>query len=200
MNRGACEGNQEDWYFNHLKGLIKREDHRKHEVNFNLACTNGGSPLVVAKRANAASVGHFERLAAFDYDGKHQEFIGALDFCKNNKIVSGYSNYCFDLWLLLHKTRYMKSVSNANDYEAEVRIVYDLYEEADIKKESVIKQILLQITIEDVHRAIENAEYITTHNEQVKDALFTTSSVKFFENPDLSIHKFVAKVLHDAGL
>lgn len=198
--RGACEGSQERMYFVHLKGLIKREERRKYDVQFNLICTNGGSPLIVAKRADVTLAGEIERLAAFDYDGKHGEFIDALDYCKAKRIVYGYSNYCFDLWLLLHKERYMRVIANANGYEAKIRSVYNLPEEADIKEEVFVKQILSQISLDDIRRAVENAEYIVIDNEQVKEPRYSNKSEKFFDNPDLSIHRFIAKVLEDVGL
>jgi hypothetical protein len=198
--RGACEGNQENFYFKHLKELINREEQRKHDVNFSFICTNGGSPLVVAKRADVAYAGSFERFAAFDYDGKHEEFISALDFCDKKKIICGYCNFCFDLWLLSHKIKFLKGVLTAQGYEAEVRSTFGLPAEADIKGAAVIKQILSQISLEDIRKAIKNAQYIIQDNNQVKVPQFTSKSIKFFDNPDLSIHIFVEKVLKDAGL
>jgi CRISPR/Cas system-associated protein endoribonuclease Cas2 len=198
--RGACEGSQESMYFVHLKRLIQKEEQRKYDVQFSLICTKGGSPLIVAKRADVALAGEIERLAAFDYDGKHDEFIDALDFCKEKEIVYGYSNYCFDLWLLLHKEIYMKVVTNASSYESEIRSVYNLPEEADIKEEVIVEKILSQISLDDVRRAVVNAEYIVADNKQVKEPHYTNKSEKFYDNPDLSIHRFIEKVLRDVGL
>ena len=62
--------------------------------------------------------------------------------------------------LLLHKQDFRKSVFRNDAYVTEVRKAYGLKKTDDIKQEKIIKDILSQITLEDVKTAIRRAEQI----------------------------------------
>ena len=82
-----------------------------------------------------------------------------------NHIVLGYSNYCFDLWLVLHKKEYDGTVQNQDGYADVLRSVYGLEPDANIKKEKRVRQIVDQIDLQDVKLAIHRAESIADNNK-----------------------------------
>ncbi len=103
----------------------------------------------------------------------------------------------FDLWLILHKEDYNKSVSRNDAYVADVRRIYGLGSTENIKRESAIKKILEQITLVDVKSAIKRADNIRKGKIDA-DKMFIGSTV-YYSNPDFSIHEFLKAVLTDCG-
>lgn len=78
---------------------------------------------------------------------------------KNDTVVDhAYSSICFDLWLVLHKKFVNRSARSAKEYIVDVREVYSLSKEANIKSKKIMEQILAQITLDDVKTAILNIE------------------------------------------
>jgi hypothetical protein len=194
----ACEGSQEELYLRHLKKLINQCESRAYNVDFHSYCCGGGNPLAVTIRAGNITVYDINsqpRIALFDYDQKDYSFQQALDYCKEKKIIPAYSNLCFDLWLILHKTRFERCVNQSGQYAPTLRQIYNLPAETDIKEANVIQRILDQIQLRDVQQAIENTLIICQNNEETGEPRFTPRSMRYFSNPDLRIHQFVKKVL-----
>lgn len=197
--KGACEGRQEELYLKRLKKLIYECESRTFDVDFFFFSSQGGNPMEVVERASNVTIydkGQ-QRVAIFDHDQKEAEFRQALDKCKVNNVFSAYSNLCFDLWLILHKTRFTRCVNNTGQYAQTIREVYNLPENADIKNEDVINQILAQLQLQDIRQAIQNAFVISKNNDGTGTPSFSEKSVQYYPNPDLAVHLFVQKVLHD---
>ncbi|TCL56028.1 RloB-like protein [Hydrogenispora ethanolica] len=200
--RGAYEGLQEELYLKHLKKLIHQCESRTYNVDFLFFCCGGGNPLIVAERAASATVYHAEhqmKTAIFDQDLKEGQFRQALDKCKEKEVFPAYSNLCFDLWLILHKSRFERCVNQPSQYAPIIREIYHLPAEADIKEEATILNILSQIQLTDVYQAITYAMEIIQKNSEVGEPCFTDRSVKYYRNPDLRMHQFIEKVLNDTG-
>ena len=66
----------------------------------------------VVERTIQKSIGKENKVSVFDYDGKKDKYEEAIDLTIENKIELGYTNYCFDLWLILHKEDYFDIVQN----------------------------------------------------------------------------------------
>lgn len=171
------DGQQEEKYFKHVAKKIK-------DTNPNAS--------IKFKKVNKLNVldgssTDVPKIAVFDYDLNKTEFEKKVKLCKRTRIL--YSNLNFDLWLLLHKKKFKKSVTENNDYIDEVRKAYKLDTTADIKKEDNINRILEQIGIEDIKFAIENAEEIM--NEKLEsDKILVKKGFSYYENPSMSIHEF----------
>lgn len=196
-----CDGQQETMYLEHVAKLIK--DFPRKVVSFK--CEEGD---VLEKKLDYIEYDH---AALFDHDGRDQRFVESILTCdrlmKNNskkrkkkeaiKFYHAYSNLNFDLWLLLHKQDYAKTVIHNDSYIRDVRIAYGLKKDADIKDAGVIKTILEQIALEDVKQAICRAEKIRA-NKLEEDGKKAGNSV-YYGNPDFSIHEFLKMVLVDSG-
>ena len=97
-------------------------------------------------------------MAVFDYDGKQKEYEETLELAEENKIELWNTNYCFDLWLILHKEDYFHPVSHQDDYANDLRRVFGLSADANIKKEANVNRIVSQINLSDIITAIKRAD------------------------------------------
>lgn len=195
-----CDGQQETMYLSHVAALIK--DFPRKVVKFN---TFKDSPHRLEKRYE-----NYDSAAIFDFDYNDVEFRRNIEICDSlNKkfklskrkegkhIYHAYSNVNFDLWLILHKEDYNKSVTRNDAYIADVRRIFGLKFTEDIKSEEAIKKILSQITLKDVNDAIRRAQ--TIRKSKVKTDSTKLGSTIIYSNPDFSIHEFLRAVLEDSG-
>lgn len=188
-----CEGQQEMLYFKHLSNLLR--DLPKRSITFN---TVKGKPYLVTKNQV-----EYDTAAVFDFDFNEEEFHKSIALCdkgpskgkkkKTDPVIwHAYSNVNFDLWLLLHKKCFNKTVFANNDYHAEIRKEYGLGPTENIKNEKVMNKILNQISLADVKKAVERAEQI--RSGKCEDGKLCGKTM-IYSNPDFSIHLFIKYVL-----
>lgn len=120
------------------------------------------------------------------------------------KYTLGYSNLTFDLWMILHrkecngifahKKAYLKEINKAFSKNF---IPLDKY-----KEEKNFKNILENyINLEEVEIAIKNAKKIREAKEKSGSSSKTVHKFKYYDNnPDLTIHECVEKILIDSGI
>lgn len=188
----VVEGQQEKMYLEHLFKLLGSSS-----INFNIVIKK---PVYLRKIYI-----EYDSVCVFDYDFNKTEFEKNLSTCielnRNNKqrnIYHAYSNVCFDLWLILHKEHFNKPVSVSKGYVGEVRKIFNLSKEADIKSRDVIEKILEQITIADVRKAIERAKKICVEKPPNDAIQIDKYEYKYYPDPYFSIHEFIEIVLNQA--
>ena len=115
------------------------------------------------------------------------------------EVDHAYSNICFDLLLVLHKAFLSRSANSAKEYVNDVRELYSLSNEADIKSREVMMKILAQITLDDVKTAIFNAEGIRK-NKTEDSKIIINDTDYYYHDPDFSINIFLKKVLEKSGI
>ena len=203
--RGSCEGLQEQTFLNHVSKLINNDPRCKNKVYFDLINVGGGDPLEVVKKAvNYNFIGKKEFIknkrviALFDYDFKDSKFLAALKLANDNKIIPFYTIANFDLLLINLKEKYTKQVSKSEEYIKEVRKVYHLDSEANIKNQTVIDKILKQITLDDIIFLIKNAKIIEKDNINSKNYYSTKENI--LNQPNLLPYRILEEVLSKAGL
>lgn len=209
---GSCEGKQEKKYFDHLQSLINNHPKCKTKICFKLSDANGGDPLEVSYKSDKSGIllensakSSLKRekkfVAIFDYDGKHAKFESAIKFCEKNGIVTAYSNYCFDLWILLHFKDFNSTVINGNEYCLYIRnscSIPDTYD--NLKSEDCIKCILNQISVDNVIEAVSRARTIEKNNiDSLKSGFAINGSLHYY-NPHLKIYSFIENVLKESGI
>lgn len=195
-----CEGQQEKMYLEHVARLIK--DFPRKVVKFNVFID---SPHRLEKRYE-----EYDSAAVFDYDFSEVEFERNVKICdKLNKklkpskrkqgrhIYHAYSSVNFDLWLVLHKENYNRSVTKNDAYISDVRRIFGLSSDDNIKNESTIEKILKQITLDDVKEAIKRADFI--RKNKLREDKKNLGNTVVYPNPDFSIHEFLRVVLKDSG-
>jgi len=196
----VCAGQQEELYLKRVAFLLKKLPERV--VTFN---TVMGQPSRLKKTYT-----EYDCAALFDYDFNDVYFKNNIQICdklnnenKQKKRKSGknvyhaYSNVNFDLWLILHKEDYNRTVFKNDAYIPEVRRVYGLGNNDDIKNRNIICKILEKIELDDIKKAIERATKI--REGKISDDKVVLGSTIYYANPDFSIHEFLKKVLIDCG-
>lgn len=194
-----CEGQQEELYLDHLGALLKTPQRTvkfKH-IRGTAADLKRGDPF------------GYDKAVLFDHDCKKARFIQQIEACdaaekrRSNRQEShtyhAYSNLNFDLWLAMHSPNY-KGVGAAHKtdaYHKLVRVCFGLDAEANIKEERVIRDILKQITLDNVKLAIHRAEEIRA--QKLESDKHQAGNTDWYDNPDFSIDKFLKSVLEDAG-
>lgn len=195
-----CEGLQEKLYFLRLRDLINNEPMRKKQVILDHQDCEGGSPDYVVRKAIRLCPKTQKATSVFDYDFKKAEFENALYLATTNIIYVGYSNINFNYWLVLHKLHSYPSTSTVNStnaYDQQLRTLYGLHNDADIKAKSIIEQIVSNISLADIYHAIEQCKRIETYNAANKKPNYTPGNIKYYDNPDFTIHHIVEKILSD---
>ena len=203
--RGSCEGLQEQTFLNHVSKLINNDPRCKNKVYFDLINVGGGDPLEVVKKAvhyNFIGKKEFIKnkrvIALFDYDFKDSKFLAALKLANDNKIIPFYTIANFDLLLINLKEKYTKQVSKSEEYIKEVRKVYHLDSEANIKNQTVIDKILKQITLDDIIFLIKNAKIIEKDNLNSKN--YYSAKENILNQLNLLPYRILEEVLSKAGL
>lgn len=193
------EGQQEKMYLEHIKNLINNNAESKYNVVFKVKDCGGSTPEeIVDKAVRTATQAQrntkeYTHIAIFDYDNRDTEFKNAIIKCKKEKIVASYSVLNFDLWLLIHKTKFMGKVGIVKGYHQKVREAYRLPKTADIKDEKTIAKILNKITLSDVVSAIKIAEEMEKINIESNNYMF--KDINVYDQPNLEICKFVKYLL-----
>ena len=123
---------------------------------------------------------------------------------KNLNYKLGYSNFSFDLWMILHKKQQKGSVTHRKQYVNGINKVYNEKFKFidDYKEKKNFKRILQKIKLEDVICAIRNAKEIRKMNEDnSKEKCKIYGKFKYYtENPDLTINECVEQILKECGV
>ena len=107
---------------------------------------------------------------------KFQNILSEMKEAKSQKKISyvlGYSNFTFELWMVLHKRTCNGSLSHRRQYLAPICDAFgEKFEDLDhYKREDAFVRCLNKLTLEDVRAVVRRAETITSLNEQARKAL-----------------------------
>ena len=207
----TVEGETEISYFEHLKNLVNACDNAEYKLKLVIRKQN---PISFIKSVTPIEMRAFH---IFDYEGNSPEHN--KNFEKNLKDVQaavelkktgiehykiGYSNLCFELWILLHKIKYSALVSGAANYLQQINKSYqtDFKRLEDYKqKRHFERQVLPKIKLEDVLQAIKYAKEIRNNNAQTSKQNRQIGGVTYYyDNPDLTIHECVEEMLKECGI
>ena len=131
----SVEGENERWYFEHLQNLINSSEEAVFNVQFIIKIDK--SPLSRIKAINVP-VYSGQKLPVFhviDYESNSHEHIeqfknmlDELKYIKRKRIAYnyklGYSNFAFELWLILHKREGNFSVTDRSKYVEYINSLY----------------------------------------------------------------------------
>lgn len=87
---------------------------------------------------------------------------------KGIRYCLGYSNFAFELWMILHKKNCSGSLTHRSQYLNPINSGYEeKFETLDkYKHEANFKRCLSKLSLEDVRRAIQRADEITECNKK----------------------------------
>ena len=81
----------------------------------------------------------------------------------------------------------------SDNYEKDLKRVFHLEKDCDVKNEETIKKILSQITLDDVKNALHNAAIINQSSKENNKAIIKD----IYEQPFLNINNFIEKVFNE---
>lgn len=206
----SVEGETEKWYFEWLQKEINVCTRAASTISFG-SLKIQKDPIKYAK--SLTGIGKLTAVHICDKESNDQvheiQFLNTLKRLKASKSIGkslkydlGYSNYTFDLWIVLHKADCRQCFSDRSKYIGIINSAYaECFEDMDeYKHERNFKRILSRLTLEDVKLAVHRAKKIREYNltNNVKKSKYGYDY--FDENPDLSIQDFVEKALKDAGI
>ena len=206
----SVEGETEQWYLEWLRDTINASP----DAKFNLAldCQIQKDPVKRAKRLNVLTktkithifdresedAVHTDQFSATLKRMKEAERIG-----KDIKCHLGYSNFSFELWMVLHKIDCNGVKAHRSHYLAPINLAYgEQFENLDkYKKEANFKRVLAKLSLGDVREAIRRSKAIMEKNCESGYTLIQERTYKYYkENPSLSIWESIENILKECGL
>jgi len=171
----SVEGETEQWYLEWLQRMINVDPAARYTVKLDSKIQK--DPLARVKRLTI--VDKTEITHIFDYESEEpvhvQQFKAVLDRMKaaqdsgkNIKYQLGYSNFTFELWIILHKTNCNGTLTHRRQYLTPLNQAYDQqFENLDqYKHEDNFKRILDQLTLDNVRKAIQRSKTIMQRNQE----------------------------------
>lgn len=114
----------------------------------------------------------------------------------------GYSNFTFELWIILHKADCNGAKAHRQQYLAPLNAAFHEHFNSldEYKREDNFQRILKQLSLDDVKEAIRRSEQLMQHNDECFERKQYKGYSFYAENPSLSIWESIKKILHGCGL
>lgn len=206
----SVEGETEKWYLEWLQDTINARPDTKFLVKLDSKVEK--NPVSYVKRLTV--VDKAEITHVFDYESNDPEHVQLFQASLGNmkkaqtsgkkvKYRLGYSNFTFELWIILHKAECSGPLTDRKQYLDRVNRAYDVHFASlgDYKTEDNFKGLLSKLTLEDVHNAVRRSKAIMEQNQLNGYSLQTYKGYKFYrENPSLSVWEIIEQILTDCGL
>jgi len=200
----SVEGETEDWYLQWLSKSINALPQAKFKSSFD--CKIEKDPL---SRAKGISVlGKTEIFHIFDRESEERVHVQQFETTlrrmkeaqgigKTIKYTLGYSNFAFDLWMVLHKADCNRSLSYRHQYLDPINRAYQEHfsDMDEYKKEDNFKRLLTKLTLDDVRKAINRADRIMEMNRENGWPEQSFCGYSYYTvNPSLSIGEVVKSI------
>lgn len=206
----SVEGETEKWYLDWLERTININTSSKYTVTLDSKVQK--DPLARAKQLTIVDKTEITHLV--DYESEEpihiQKFITTLDrmkaaqnLGKGIKYMLGYSNFTFELWMILHKADCNGALDHRQQYLAPLNRAYGEHFEnlRQYKYEDNFKRILGKLTLENVREAIRRSRAIMKRNQEAAYSIQPYRGYKYYkENPSLSIYESIEKILKTCEL
>ena len=206
----SVEGETEKWYFEYLQMLINSKEELLYTVKFDIKINKS-----IISRAKSISAPYKVKVFHIcDYESNEEvhaeQFNKILKELKDVKKINknliyklGYSNFSFDLWIILHKIQQIGAVSHRKQYVKGINKAFDEKFQFidDYKEEKNFKRILKKISLEDVISAVNNANEIRKMNEEIFKCNYRKyGQFEYYtENPDMTINECIEQILEECG-
>ena len=206
----SVEGETEKLYLKRLQSIINNT--LESQYNVDLYSKIEKDPCSYVKQLsiiNKTKVTHIIDKES-EIPSHKEEFKKNLDRMKEAEKLKkieyqlAYSNFTFELWIILHRSDCFNSLNDRKEYLSHINKVYNKNFQSlkDYKKEENLKKILDELNIDDVKNAVKRAKSITEKNSQEKKEKKEEYRGYIFynENPSLSIHEIIEQILKDCKL
>lgn len=206
----SVEGETEKWYLDWLGEQINHCDERSLDVKINAVIQK--NPIKYVKGLTTLSKITIYHI--FDYESNEENhanfFLDTLSRMKESGKMGkeityrlGYSNYTFELWILLHKQLLCSSMTNRKQYLKYINKTFSTNYQSlsEYKEEKNFTRILEQLSLQDVKKAISQAEMIMNQKQALGYAPMQYKGYTYYrENPALSVHTIIRQILSDCKI
>lgn len=206
----SVEGETEKWYLEWLQDTINAHPAASYTVKLDSKIQK--DPLSRAK--GLTILGKTEVTHIFDRESEDavhvQQFQTTLDRMKEAQNIGksityrlGYSNFAFELWIILHKADCNGALADRTKYLAPLNRAYGEHFESldEYKRENNFKRLLRSLTLEHVRQAVQRSKAIHARNEAAGYVLHQYKGYRYYkENPALSIWESIEKIFSDCNL
>ena len=209
----SVEGiNCEKLYFKHLAKLINNSNRSTYNLKVDprkmspmeYAKRNAYKPMEKRKGNKKIPYIHVQDIEDYYCDHQRTKFYMMIDEIRTAEdkfgiiYELGYSNYAFELWMLLHVADMNYAVQDRRSYLAPVnRWFHRNYMSIDeFKSYDEFQNILDEsVTLDSIKLAISRAEKIVWKNGEERKTRETYNGFTFFrDNPDISVHEVVQMI------
>lgn len=207
----TVEGETEQWYFEWLSATINA--HPNSLYNVSLVTKVQQHPKKYAKTINPISTPIVTHIC--DYESNEEihttKFKNILSELKEANSTIGrkfkynfaYSNFTFELWMILHQQMCNGPLVNRSQYLSHINRTYqENFENLDqYKHEANFKRCLSKLSLDNVYDAINRAKKIMSTKISNGEVSVQYKGFTYYkENPALSIWEPIEKILKECGL
>jgi hypothetical protein len=205
----SVEGETEKWYLDWLDSIINNTEYSTHKVSIKSEVQK--DPVKYAKKLTVLGKTVIYHLSDYESDEPiHvQQFSTTMDRMKQASSVKqitykfGYSNFTFDLWIILHMADCNGYISHRDNYIKPLNRAYGESFESmgEYKHEDNFKRCLAKLQLSNVIDAVNRAKAIMQRNKENGYILHQYKGYKYYmENPSLVIWEAIEKILKDCEL
>lgn len=205
----TVEGETEQRYLEWLRDQINKCEGRRYNVAVDAKVQQ--SPKKFYKNANAKATPEVFHICDMESNEtvhveKFQNILSEMKEAKTQKKIVyrlGYSNFAFELWIVLHKRNCNGMLSHRRQYLEHINKAFDeSFENLDqYKHEDNFKRCLGKMSLKDVREAIKRADIITENNKKDEKTLLQYKGYSYYrDNPALSIHEAVKKMFEECEI
>lgn len=203
----SVEGETEKWYLEWLANTINGQETAALKVKMNAKVQKNPvsyiKQLTVTQRVKVTHLMDFERHNNLpSFKAVLDKMVEAQGSGKSVRYHLGYSNLSFDLWMILHKEMCNATFVEPHQYLRKINSAYEVKfaSMTEYKQERNFKHLLSTLSLDDVKRAIRNAENIERKNKQNYILQKYKRFEYYVENPSLSINASIKKILEECKL
>ena len=205
----SVEGETEKWYLDWLKDNINQCDRSRYKVVMD--CKVEKDPYKRAKKMVITSKTEIWHLSDYESNDRFhvQQFHHTIDHLKKASHIKnitykfGYSNFTFDLWIILHMTNCNASFSHRKQYITPINRAFgEKFQNMDeFKEENNFKRCLKKMDLSNVIEAVDRARKIMQRNQDNGYTLYQYKGYQYYkENPSLTAWEAIEKILKDCEL
>ena len=205
----TVEGETEMWYLEWLRDKINACPDRTYNIAVDPKVQQspkkfykGTTSKLTPKVAHICDVESNEQV----HVDKFKNILSEMKEAKTQKKINyqlGYSNYAFELWIVLHKKDCSGPLTHRSQYLKHINKIFgECFEDLDhYKQEDNFKRCLSKLTLDDAKKAVKRAEKITEANKENGMTVLQHKGYTYFkDNPSLSVHEIIKGMMTECGV
>jgi excinuclease UvrABC ATPase subunit len=203
----TVDGETEQWYLEWLESQINNEIAAKYKVDLDCkiqAPQKRAKSLIITGNEKTVITHICDCESNEEVHTKH--FQDTLDAMKKSELLGkqikyqlGYSNFTFELWMILHKIDCNSCLTHRRNYLEHInRAFKEDFENLDqYKHEDNFKRVLNKIALSDVRNAIIRSKGIMRRNQENGYTFHQYKGYKYYkENPSLAIWEAIESIFY----